>query len=240
MAELTIIEEAPSLVISPNVNETLMIDQTDINLTIEEAVTTLTVVEDLDQDVFLDTFGYISGSWYGVASNHENAGGGLANGSLLLAPWYVFKTNTWDQIGINHWANVGDAGSVIKPCIYKVTSFGAWSLIAEASIPLDTGINRKNAGFVGGNKTLSPGSYMLGGVVQGITTPVPNISRIVNAPNAGFAGYLIPRGYNSNFTLLPRGFARAGITGALPATITPVRADFENSGEYPYVWVRAL
>jgi hypothetical protein len=180
--------------------------------------------------------GFFSGAYYGPAGTGENAGGTVTNGDLRLLPMWVPSSVTFDRIGVNHFATTGSAGSVIRLGVYSWDSLTSMSLVLDAgTVAGDTAPTRKEITI---SLSLSAGLYMVGAVGQGAPATVPQISRLT-ANSSPLVQSVWARGQNSNFSVTCRGFQRAGITGALPSSITVARADFETSNDMFFVWLRA-
>lgn len=183
---------------------------------------------------------YYSGMYYGPVGVGEAAGGATSLGSLRLMPWWVYRTLALDLAGVNHFTTAGSAGTVFRIGMWRDDGAGPATLILDAgTVPLDTATGRKSpAGF---SLTIPPGLYWVGGAGQVAGATRGSISRVA-APYAWpeAASVIIGKGINSNFTNVPRGFVRAGVSGAF-ANLTPARADFEASvgADMFYTWWRA-
>lgn len=180
--------------------------------------------------------GYFSGSYYGAPGIPETAGGAMTEGLLFLQPVLVTAAITIIGMGINHYATVGSAGSVVRMGLYRDDGRDLLTRILDAgTVATDTAANRKE--ITGLSQAVARGLYWIGAVGQGAPATVPNVARTQAATN-WLVNAVTPRGWNGNFSIHSRGFTRSGITGALPATLVPVRADFENLSDYTFVWFK--
>lgn len=176
---------------------------------------------------------FISGAWYGLLGRSETAGGSIDINQFRASPFYVPVTATFDRIGINVFG-AADAGVVARLGIYSDNGTGPHSLVVDAGTVAMDSTGRKEATI---SQELTPGIYWLGAASQNAGSNRGNMSRV--ADPMGTNGWAMYQGYNSNFALPPYAFFRTSVSGALPATLTPVRADFEITSDPPYVWLRA-
>jgi hypothetical protein len=160
-----------------------------------------------------------SGLYYGVNSAMGEGTGSLSNNTIKYCGVIVGKTTSFDRIGVNIMTLGGDATAVAHLGIYFDTGFNA-----PGALLLDAGT--VNAGTQAGNVigahdiaialTLFPGVYWLvscGQLITG-TAPVEAAVGLVGVPNIGQSAPPSATVYN--------GYTQAGVTGALPATATPV------------------
>lgn len=177
----------------------------------------------------------ISGSYIGPMTSPDGSGAALSTlGAMCGVPIYVPSSTTFTRIGVNV-VNGGGAGVVVRLGIYLDDGVtGPNNLIVDAGATIDmTVVNRQEITI---NQTLAAGIYWLVGVSQVAGASRGNVARLSSATIAN--GWAIPQGYNANFTAQPTGFLRTGITGALPATLTPARADYETSGDMPFIYLK--
>jgi len=177
----------------------------------------------------------ISGSYYGPLGYADAAGGVFALDDLVLVPFEVPVSTTFDRIGINVFG-ASTAGVVARLAIYLDNGVtGPNALILDAGTVATDVATRKELTI---SSTLAAGLYWIGIASQVAGASRGNIARVQNPQIVH--GFAAPQGFNSNFTAQPTGaFRRAGISGALPATLTPLRADMESSLDTPFVWMRA-
>lgn len=182
-----------------------------------------------------------SGMYYGPLGLGESAGGPTSLGQLELSPMPVFRTMSFDSVGVNHFATTGSAGTVFRIGIWRDDGAGPATLILDAgTVAMDTAIARKSIA-ISPTLVLPPGLYWVGGAGQVAGATRGNIARVAS-PGWGCDAWSINigKGPNANFSVPNRGFVRASVTGAF-ASLTPARADFDASAgvDMFYTWWRA-
>ena len=177
---------------------------------------------------------YISGSYYGPAVVPDYSGGTSANGNMYLTEFPVTADVTLDRLAIN-CHTTGSAGSVCRLGIYRDNgAIGPDALVLDAGTVDTSTTGRKEATI---SQALTPDLYWLAVVAQGAPATNPAIGRTVPNTQRGMQ-WGTPHGHSSNFTINIVAFMRAGITGALPSTLTPVQADFQSTTESRHVLAR--
>lgn len=179
-----------------------------------------------------------AGLYYGPSGQGEAAGGSTSLGDLKLLPMWVYRTMSFDRVGVDHFATAGTAGTTFRIGMWRDDGAGPATLVLDAgTVAMDTATGRKEITI---SLTIPPGLYWVGGAGQGAGASRGNIRR-VGVPGWAFdaASLVLGKGINANFALTPRGFLRASVTGAF-ANLTPARADFEASlSDMFYTWWRA-
>lgn len=138
----------------------------------------------------------------------------LGVGILRVTPFIVPRHTTLTQIGGEVTA-VGDAGCTLRLGVYADDGKGfPGNLVLDAgTIPGDA----VAVAQVAISKLLPPGVYWVGEVVQGVTTTQPTVRSLTQALYA--AGVPLTNGStpiaNAPINI---GYAKTGVTGALPAT----------------------
>lgn len=154
------------------------------------------------------------------------APGGSAAASLMTAArmsgglYPVYQSHTLDRIGV-YTTVVGSAGSVIRLGVYRAGANGTdYSLILDAgTVDSTTGPGSLEIDI---NQSVSHGLYWLVAVAQGAPTTEP--TAIMGAAPSGLS-HLMATASLANAMQTPTGLFTTGVTGALPASVTPYMGD---------------
>lgn len=179
---------------------------------------------------------FISGAYYGLpGAVGETAGGTMSTNVLKAIPFPVGITTTFNSIALSNFI-AGSAGSVVRLGIYLDDgAIGPNTLVLDAVTYDASTTGRKEIGI---SQQLTPGLYWLAMVPQNNGASTGNFRRISTATSANAIGPYTFQGWNGNNDLSGGCFFRAGVSGALPTTLTPTRADFEGGGDMPMIMLR--
>lgn len=141
---------------------------------------------------------------------------------LYYLPFLITVTTTFDRIAINHALTAAGAGSVVRLGIYNSTDGLPSTLVLDAgpNVDLSTAAGFK---FIAISQTLTPGLYWLAAVPQ-ITSGSPTFT--VAPPSIA-----VP----SDGSVSAGTKFQSGVTGALPATATPLAG---NVSQPPVLYLR--
>lgn len=134
------------------------------------------------------------------------------NGTLTLQPIYVPTTITLDKIALTVTI-IGDVGSTIRMGIYSnnANNYPGSLLVDQGTVAGDA-VATAELTF---NRVLTPGTYWIAAVVQGVTVTSPTVRTISSIQTNQF-GVLASSTISGSIGFL----AQTGVTGALPATFT--------------------
>lgn len=161
---------------------------------------------------------YRPGCWYqcspSVSVTTNNA---LGNGILRVAPMFVPRGITLDRLGLEV-TGAGDADSVLRIGIYKDNGdgFPGDLLIDAGTVPGDA---IAACAEITIDQIVRKGLYWVGAVPQGVTTTQPTVRAF--APGAPLFSTYVPLTTGTApiaNAALNIGWAKTGVTGALPST----------------------
>lgn len=169
-----------------------------------------------------------AGTWINPTGG-VGASTSLTNAMLFLSPWPVTVPCTIDRIGLSI-AVAGSAGALLRPALYKLAANGV-----DATLVLDPGTidGTQAAGDYSFaiSQALTPGVYLLGGVMQG--APATPVKTWMNTTMCAMP-WMLPQTSHAGCSNNGAGYTATGITGALPANLSPIR----NQGQAIYSAVR--
>ena len=155
--------------------------------------------------------GYISGQYY-LANSAQAAStsAALGFGTLRVSPWIVTATVPVVRLFAEHTV-AGDAASVLRLGIYADDGTGKPGALIVDGGTLATG-GTAAAAEVTISKTISPGLYWVGGVVQGSgTQPTIRTTSVSTIPSVIPLGTTLPVA-----NTVASGWSVSGVTAALP------------------------
>lgn len=154
------------------------------------------------------------------------APGGNAVPSLMTAGrmsgglYPVYQAHTLDRIGV-YTTVVGSAGSVIRLGVYRAAANGVdYTLVLDAgTVDSTTGPGALEIDI---NQSVTHGLYWLVAVAQGAPTTEPTA---IMATSPSSVSHMMAAASLVNTMQTCTGLSTTGVTGALPASVTPYVGD---------------